>query len=344
MNTKKTFVTIAVSCLIAACGGGGGGGGNDSPSNGGSVPETPKENYPVNIVPSSYADKNRADIYDFINKNRTVCGFSSVKQRAELDESAGRHAKYLQVNKVLSHVEYAGSPEFYAATLSERIAKAGFATMGATEIASSVSGGTLFAGSGAFNTREPSGLDNIKELFATVYHLQGALGEHSDMGIGFSISENISAVPGTTNFYSAAVVNFGTPQGSQPVAYAGSDVRTFPCEGVADVSPVFIGEAPSPFPARDFIAAPMGMPIYVAAPSSQKIALSSYKVTSGGGSVQLQTLTSSNDPQRLVQENEVFIVPDAPLQSNTAYQVEIAGTVNGKPFAKSFSYRTGTQY
>jgi hypothetical protein len=88
----------------------------------------------------------------------------------------------------------------------------------------------------------------------------------------------------------------------------------------------------------------MGMPIYVAAPAQQKIALSSYKVTSSGSSVQAQTLTSSNDPQRLVKENEVFIVPDAPLQSNTAYQVEIIGTVNGKHFAKSFSYRTGTQY
>ncbi|EFI62003.1 Allergen V5/Tpx-1 family protein [Comamonas thiooxydans] len=295
-------------------------------------------------MPSSYADKNRADIYDFTNKNRTMCGFNSVKQRAELDESAGRHAKYLQVNKTLGHVEYAGNPDYYAATLSERIAKAGFETMGAIEIASAVSGGTLFAGAGGFSADEPSGLDNIKQLFATVYHLQGALGEHSDMGIGFSISENISAVPGTTNFYSAAVVNFGTPQGSQPVAYAGSDVRTFPCEGVADVAPAFIGESPSPFPARDFNAAPMGMPIYVAAPAQQKIALSSYKVTSSGSSVQAQTLTSSNDPQRLVKENEVFIVPDAPLQSNTAYQVEITGTVNGKHFAKSFSYRTGTQY
>lgn len=341
MNTKKTVLTIAVSCLIAACGGGGG---SESPSTGGGVPETPKENYPVNVTPSSYADKNRTDIYDFINKNRTACGFSSVKQRAELDESAGRHAKYLQVNKVLSHVEYAGSPEFYAATLSERIAKAGFETMGATEIASSVSGGTLFAGSGASNTREPSGLDNIKELFATVYHLQAAFVEHSDMGIGFSISENLSGVPQTTNFYSAAVVNFGTPKGSQPVAYVGSDVRTFPCEGVADVSPMFMGEAPSPFPARDFSTAPMGTPIYVAAPSSQKIALSSYKVTGGGGSVQAQALTSANDPQRLIKENEAFVVPDTPLQSNTLYQVEISGTVDGKPFSRSFAYRTGTRY
>ena len=343
MKISSTLSIVAIACALVACGGGGGGG-NDTPSNGGSVPDTPKENFPVNIVPSSYADKNRADIYDFTNKNRTMCGFNSVKQRAELDESAGRHAKYLQVNKTLGHVEYAGNPDFYAATLSERIAKAGFETMGAIEIASAVSGGTLFAGAGGFSADEPSGLDNIKQLFATVYHLQGALGEHSDMGIGFSISENISAVPGTTNFYSAAVVNFGTPQGSQPVAYAGSDVRTFPCEGVADVAPAFIGESPSPFPARDLNAAPMGMPIYVAAPAQQKIALSSYKVTSSGSSVQAQTLTSSNDPQRLVKENEVFIVPDAPLQSNTAYQVEITGTVNGKHFAKSFSYRTGTQY
>ena len=125
-------------------------------------------------------------------------------------------------------------------------------------------------------------------------------------------------------------------------------VRTYPCEGTSGVLHFLWGESPSPVPNRDLFAHPIGTTVLVAGDINKKLTITSASMTGPGGvAVALRpAVTESNDPngapgRTYLGSHEAFISADAPLATNTAYQVSITGTNGAMPFSRAFSFVTG---
>lgn len=348
MKISSTLSLVAIACALAACGGGGGDSGGSAPSDSKPVPETPKANYPMEIPSSNYADANRAQIFDIINKNRTTCGFSSIKQNSLLDISTQGHASYLQANKTMGHTQISINPGFTGSDLLARAKAAGYQPSVLGEIAGGGNSGSLFAGtsnSGIETPLNPAGRTYIRGLFATVYHLAGAVSEWNEMGVGYSMSSNLTSIPGETVFYSTAVVNFGVPPGSTAPMYGGGEIRSFPCDGITDVTPVFASETPNPYPSRDFNLSPMGHPVIFTSGSGGEITVTSASMTdvASGALVDTKIFNASDDMHKILTLDQAFVIPNYPLKPNTAYSVSVDGSSDGKSFRKVIRFTTGNQ-
>ena len=354
MKKYQNLSIIAMAAILTACGGGGGGGSNDSGSS--NQPSTEQPGTPnggsggnnSGNTPN-YTDNNRSTIFDLINANRTTCGFNAVVQNSMLDTAAQGHAAYSQANKVASHSQNPANPGFTGATQLDRLLACGYSVKSAGEILAGLYGGTLFAGTdqNGIDTSDaaPTGVAITKRLFSTVYHLSGAVDDMNDVGVGYSVSSNLSGVPEKTNYYATAVANFATAQGATSQPYSGTEVRSFPCSGITNVSPVFRAESPNPFPGRDLDAAPMGTPIIFKSNQGGAISLTSYIVKEAvtGKMLGATHLDTTNDPNKTIRQNEVFVVPISPLKPMTRYNVEVTGVSDSIAFSKAFDFVTGTQ-
>lgn len=357
MKFSSTLSIVAIACALAACGGGGGGGSDTSAGNGGGgngggttpKPETPTETYPSDAQPGNYADANRAKIFEIINRNRVTCGFSSVKQNALLDTSANGHANYLQINELISHTQINTRSGFTGVNLLDRATAAGYQASRLGEIIANENSGSLFAGTSNSGIETspnlPSGEGRIKGLFSSVYHLSVATAEWVEMGVGFSVSGNKTPIPDKTAYYGVAVVNFGVPAGSAAPSYTGGKVRSFPCNGIVGVSPIFGPETPSPYPTRDFNISPMGTPIHFKGAYGGAVEIRTAEMIQVESSAPVVTkiLNASDDVNKLLSINEAFVIPDQPLLPNTQYKVAVTGTADGKPLNEVVFFSTGTQ-
>jgi len=90
----------------------------------------------------------------------------------------------------------------------------------------------------------------------------------------------------------------------------------------------------------------VGPPIYIKADAGQVLTLTSGSISSAGVTVPTTVLTQANDPARdsrgnpFIGRHEAFVVPTVALTPDTAYQVSLAGTVNGFAFNHNFTLRT----
>ncbi|MEQ6436342.1 CAP domain-containing protein [Comamonas sp. w2-DMI] len=353
MKHYQSLSIIAFAALLAACGGGGGDSKPDT--NNPPVTEQPGPSqpdngqYPTETKPADYKSLNQAAIYETINKYRTTCGFSSIKQNSLLDTAAMGHANYEQINSEVGHTQTNTKPGFTGATTPDRLKAAGYAYSNGGEIVGAWVGGTMVAGSSG-NAIEhpidaPTGKALINRLFSTVYHLKSALEEWNEMGIGYSVSDNRATAPGQTSFFATAVVDFANAAGSQAPTYTAGKIRSFPCQGIDGVSPIFTAENPNPFPAIDFNQNPMGTPIYFQAGKGGNMVIEQAEIMdmSTQSIVPITNLTTDTDPQKSVKFSEGFVIPTQPLKSNTEYRVKVSGTSDMEKFTSEFVFKTGTQ-
>lgn len=352
MKNMQKLSIIAIATILTACGGGGGGAsGNDTDNDSGVIEQpVPPSNYPIDIVPPAYNDTNGEQVYETINKYRTTCGYSSLKQNTLLDTAASGHSNYLTTNSMFGHTQDPSKSGFTGASLSDRANFAGYNFSGLAEIAGNQNAGTLFAGTSPSGIEvpaaPPSGTAMINHLFSTVYHLGIAVQEWSEMGIGVTVSGNLTPLPNETAYYGTTVVNFGNSAGIDAPVFPGDTVRTFPCEGISGVSPIFTAEMPSPYPSRDFNASPMGTPIVISAPNGQEISIAKATITevTTSSNVKVNIFTSNDDVNKMIKKDQAFIIPDQPLKSNTQYAVSVEGQMNSASYQKTFSFVTGTQH
>ena len=326
MKQVQNLTIIAIAAFLTACGGGGGGGGdnNGNTGNGGNTnpgteqPKPPVVQYPSEIQKPDYASEDATQVYDILNQ-------------------------------ATGHTQSAQYPGFTGADLGARIANAGYAYARVGENVTANNSGTLVAGTSPSGIEKspyaPTGKAMINRLFSTVYHLGLSVQEWNEVGVGVNVSTNLTTMPNETVFYGATVVNFGTPAGTDAPVYSGNEVRSFPCQGISAVSPIFTAESPSPYPTRDFDTAPMGTPVVVVSPKGEAINVTSATITSvsDNTAVVVKILNSTDDVNKLVKSDQAFIIPDVPLKSSTQYQVNINGTYAGNAFVKAFSFKTGTQ-
>jgi hypothetical protein len=344
---------IACSCVaIAACGGGGGGGGalpvlTSAPaSNSGAPPVDP----PVAATPNDGAQPSTLittvpldtygagsegrQAFELLNAERGRCGFGLVAQNAQLDAAAQAHADWQILNSQLSHTEVAGTPGFTGVTPSDRVSAAGYVPGGVGEEISSLFYSGSIAGTGVFG---------VRALLALPYHQLGMLAGYRDVGIALRGSDLFGS---TANRRPRTVQQFNlgfTPSAGRQEP-ASDQVLTYPCEGTTGVFYEITDETPNPVPGRNLRASPLGPGVVVAVRSGQTLTISSATMTTlpGRKAVALRApLTKGSDPNAVLASHQAVLIPDASLMPNTTYTVSVAGTNDGAPFEKAFTFATG---
>lgn len=298
----------------------------------------------------SYASE-KLEVFNRLNDDRARCGFGKVAQNTKLDLAAQNHAAYLATNKTISHLENSNLSGYTGNEMGARFSFVGYEYATGTEIINGLTWGTGTVGNSTNNsvhTSELRATNSLKHLYASIYHLAGAMSQDREIGIGIDNKPTNSL--GDFNL-KPLVINLGTPFGNSRQSIATTEIAAFPCDGTLGLSPVFGAEDPDPFPAVNRDNAPYGQPIYVTSAPTTTITLVSGTVTlRGGAAVPTTTLTSSNDPQARLQANQVFLVPTVRLANNATYDVSMTGTSSGLvsstnptgTWTKAFSFTTGT--
>jgi hypothetical protein len=127
-------------------------------------------------------------------------------------------------------------------------------------------------------------------------------------------------------------------------AYAPGEVKTYPCEGVSGIRTKLSAETPNPVPDRNLATNPTGGAIMVLSAPGTTLKL--------GGSTLIHIASGASVPMRAgvtdgvgsvmnLGSDKGYYLPDVPLAPNARYQFTFSGTVDGKPFTKTFSFETG---
>lgn len=311
----KPALALTLAALLAACGGGG----SSDADTGTPAPPPTSDDKPVTSVPAPTYPAGSVELASFnlLNQERGRCGFGLLAQSAQLDLAAQKHGRYMQVNQINSHDEDPAKPEFYGKDPSERAAKAGY--VGVAGDANGVNRGRV------------GNLLEIRGLLAAPYHEVGVLAPYY-----FDVGLNLFTWDASGRF-TGLVVSLGTPKGRVTPKVA--DVRTYPCDGTTGVMAVGEAEVPSAFPNE---ASPAwGQPVVVVGAAPLRVTAAS--ITGPRGAVALKAIYGdgqATDPNGYFQGGRAVVIP-VPLEPNTVYAVTVAGTNNGQPFTKSFSFQTG---
>ena len=327
MKTQKIarWLSAVALAALASCGGGGGGDG------GGSTPST----FPVTYA----AGSEDLAAFNLLNLERERCGFGGLTQNAQLDAAAKAHADYQIFNNLISHVEVAGNPNGFTGVLpSDRIAAAGYTDAGAVT--------DEIAGFIGINQKTGLGERALRNLLNAPYHLQGLMSGFRDVGL----SVRSSLDTGTASSTVILQIDAAYKKSVDPQLLAASEVHTYPCEGTSGVNRQLTNEEPNPVPGRNLSTTPLGSSVYVSVRVGNVLTISSASMIQigTGQSVTLRApITAANDPYGpcgtgCFKPHQAYVVADAPLQAATSYQVSINGSNNGIPFARTFTFTTGT--
>jgi VCBS repeat-containing protein len=318
------------------------GSGSQAPSLVSSVPDP--------VYTGAYASE-KAAVFNRLNADRARCGFGKLAQNAKLDLAAQNHATYLMLHNENSHFETSGWTGFTGTDLGARWRHVGYSYITGSEILTGLVWGSLFSPNGinsGVSVTELGSTNSLLRLYASVYHLTGAMSFNREVGIGVDNRTTTNVGDANTK---PLVINSATPTGSLRQSIGSAGLASFPCEGVTGLIPDFGEEDPDPFPDVNRRITPYGHPVYMTSGPGTTITLTSGTIAPRGGSaLATRTLTAANDPQKQLQLNEVFLVPTTRLLDNTTYDVALSGTSTGLVSAsnptggwiRNFYFTTGT--
>jgi hypothetical protein len=288
-------------------------------------------------APGSY----ELSAFNLLNAERSRCGFGKLKQSAQLDQAAHNHAQWVVLNNwTVSHTEQPGTPGFTGVNPADRAAAVGYDGYVGELV------GT------ASKDQSPTGDIGeawVRFMLSTPLHgiifFSNSYG--SDLGIGFSdaspdplwaSSRAGDLLPGTLKSDVSADAQRAAS------AYAPGEVKTYPCDGTVGITTKIANETPNPVPGRDLTTNPTGGAIMVlSAPGTTlKLGSSTLMHIASGTSVPMRTgVTDGVGSVMNLGSNTGYYLPDVPLTPNARYQFTFSGTVDGKPFTKTFSFETG---
>lgn len=302
---------------------------------------------PINTTPqmATYtAGSPEALAFAQLNEERGACGFGFLKQSAKLDLAAqdanaylvARAAEGLASARAYIHVQTGGKSGFTGQFPSDRAAFRGYTFSSIVDVNEDNS--TLFSQPASALTNPALALTRLGLLLTSVYHVSGLMTSRTEVGTAFVRTT-------TSDGYDVGRLELmvGAPTGDR--RQVAPSVRTYPCAGTTRVYPTFVPSNESPNPAPDLGTATVGTPVYINGPEGQTIAVTSATITPAGGSpLANRIITYDNDPVfvsttvHALTPNEAFILPLVPLAKGTTYTVAVAGTSNGAPFARTFSF------
>jgi len=346
---KKTIGATLVALALAACGGGGSETGTAAPT-APSIPIAPSDvmsstgTLKASAGAATYvAGSLQADAFAALNVARNAAGAGSVSQNAALDIAAAAHAKYLTTNIATGvvHSEDVGKADYYEASPSSRMSKAGFPVGISTEV---------IGGTGA----SLKGADCILGLLNTVYHGAALLSQATYVGIGFG--QDAIGVP----LCVADLSNLASESYTQ-VAPSGALIA-YPYAGQVGVMETFYVayESPRP-PATLFPNTTAGTPVIVnvrnadyvnhkAAGTLGAVVTKFELKDAAGNTVAASILANSGitgsgvtlNADSNLGEGFVVLVPLAPLNKGTTYTATFTATLNvgGTPVSKTWPFST----
>jgi len=325
---KVQLLASAIAALsLAACGGGGDGGTATATPGAGSgtqptTPTTPPQTVTGTVTTPQY-DSTSAQLaaFNLLNQYRTQCGFPALQENTVLDKAAQAHAAYQSTNGVISDSETSGKPGFTGVGYQDRAVAAGFPN----QYVGGVSGGYYTT---ATLTDSQYGQKLVNDWIGGVYHIAVGVWPSSILGVG--VSKTVyNGYPDVR-----ASLSFDAPK-----TMPGNLPLTFPCQGTTGVPYSSNGEIPAP----PNTSGAWGTPVAIGGNVSDTIVLTSGTMTdTSSHTINLQLLYSANDPNKLLPAFEAVAYPVSPLQPNTQYTVNLAGTINGTAFTRSFTFTTGS--
>jgi Cysteine-rich secretory protein family len=337
-NDIKNIAALVLAAALAACGGGGGGGSTATTTTPVAIAApTPAPTVPIvtSVPVATYAaGSEEKAAFDLLNAERAACGFGLLAQNAALDTAAKGHADWLLANKYSGHFQIAGTTGFTGVTPADRMASAGYGSMGSFDSTETTIG--------AFVGKTGLGVLGMKKLLNAPYHLLAMIRGFGDVGIS-------AREIGTTTKESQMVLDYGNKNNTgKQIPQAGS-VRTYPCGGSVNIDRALYDETPSPVPTRNLHVLPLGSSIAIVVDVGHTITISNslmVNVATGGNVMVRPAITAANDPNAVAgvsyfSSNEAFISADAPLAALTTYQATINGTDNGVAFSRTFQFTTG---
>ena len=326
----------ALTGVLVACGGGG-----DAPA----PPPAPTPSPAPAPTPSAPIaaqltvptpvgyDADRLAAFNRLNEIRLSAGLGMLAQSTRMDQAAQAHAEWMVANDSFTHEEVVGTVDFTGVNWAERDEAFGYVPVEGDELIASASHGAA----------------GVDLLVNGVYHRAGVLAfEPVDVGIGWSVgtSTNVSMplVLDITRPGTDAIRGLG--QSAQPSI---DGVAIWPLDGAKGV-PVHLGlEIPNPVPSEDVLS--LGTPVSIAVEESKTITNISFVITNGvtGAVVPAQLLTNQNDPNLLIPESFMAMIPLTSLAPGTTYTAVFSGSVlerltgTSKTIARTWSFTTAAQ-
>lgn len=344
MYRPKAILAGFLNVLALAGCGGGDGGAAAEPNATGNVPNAPAGLPPpapaapitpdsISLAPSStnpttgpsepnapFITGNIAlDGLAWINFRRGQAGMSTLTRSSIIDIAAQGHSSYQSVNNMITHEQTLGNQGFTGATLSDRLAGAGYTF----NTNSSRAYGEIIAA-----TSNASGQYMAEELITAIYH-RFVMFEPMFKEIG-------TGSAATSQGYTYFTVNFSANNGYGTGLPFGQ-VGVWPFNGQTRVPRNFFSdtELPDPVPDRNEV----GYPISVHANIDATVRVTSFTVRPrGGANLQARLLTSASDTR--TGKSSAAIVPLSPLNFGTMYEVTFAGDVNGTAVNRTWSFTT----
>ncbi|MBC7444327.1 MAG: CAP domain-containing protein [Polaromonas sp.] len=342
-TSARLAPVLALTALLSACGGGSDGNTTLPPP--AAQPASPNPSIVSTVAtPTNYPpNSEELSAYQLLNAERERCGFGLLASNISLDRAARAHADYLIINSLNSHLEDANRfPEGFTGTdPAARVRAQGYTDLGGVtdEFA-------FFTSSNASLPKRGIGVLGIRALLNAPYHLNGLMSGYRDVGVAVrSRDDTGKGQPGVFVQINAAYTASAGPQ-----RLGSNDVQTYPCEGTGSVNPQLSNETPNPVPGRDLRTKPLGSTVYIAVREGNRLAITSaamFRAATGEAVALRAPITSANDPYGpcltgCFGPHQAYVVPDAPLLSETGYTVMLSGTNNGTSFSRNFTFSTGS--
>ena len=300
---------VAIIAFLAACSDGDGG-----TSTGTSATQLSTQE---NAGPTSSGDV-ASDGLAWINYRRTQAGLQTVTREAQLDRAAAAHAAYQQLNNLITHDEDPSRPGFTGVTATERLRAAGYPL----DTQAQADGEVIAA------TAEADGFAAAEGLLGAIYHrylmleprfdLAGAGDAHRGGGY-YWLNVNFVALRSSAGQPAGRVVVWPLPDQRSVRTRVSSDQET-----------------PDPVAGRDTV----GYPVSVHAPLGTRLLVSRFTIREQGGQVALKTAQLDSSSDRDTPPSAAAIIPLTRLRSGVLHEVEFAGSVDGVPVERRWSFTT----
>lgn len=313
-QSKQKWCILAACCvagLLGACGGGG-----DAPASATPAQLAPFSGGSTTVPVASGATAQ--DGWNWIQYRRAQSGLQSLTGNAQLTTAAQNHSDYQKFNHVVSHVQVAGLPGFLGVSVAARLLAVGYIAP-----ATGFAYGEVIAAAG-----ERSGFVLAEHLLAAIYHRFVLLSpSYKEGGAGAATNAD-----GYTYFSADLTAKDGYAPGLAP-----GGIVTYPFANQDQVAVNFFSdtEIPDPIPRQNEV----GYPISAHVNLDAMLTVETFTVRPrGGATLPAQLLTSSSDPETPM--SAAAIIPLAPLQNATIYDVALVGAINGVPLVYNWSFLT----
>lgn len=306
--------------ILAACGGGGSDGGSSSTTSQPASSATQEPGAP------QATGSTATDGLNWFNFRRRQLGLAEFARNARIDAAGQNHSNYQKINNVITHEEDPSKQGFTGVTTTDRLNAAGYL----------LPPNNYAYGEVISSTSDSSGFHAAEDLIAAIYHrflVFEPMFKESGAGA--------ATVSGGLTYFTADFAAIGLDSG-----LARGEVLVYPFSGQQRVPTNFFSdnESPDPVPGRNEV----GYPISVHANIISKLAVDGFTVNPrGGAALPTQLLTGTVNPKVPNQPVDTHtptsaaaIIPLQPLTAATTYDVQFAGSVDGIPVSRSWSFTT----